>query len=179
MKVVIKNNNVFAYHYDAQDIHDIYPLYEIIQVDDSINLYDDDGKFISKSEFLSRASLVEIDCKKECKWSKVKYKRIQLYEYPISYMGHEWQMDDSSIYAITSSIRTLTDDIDTLSWRTIENVMVELTKTQLNELLVSYDNRRLSIFNASLNIKTDIDNASTVENIDALDIDALFTAYII
>lgn len=179
MKVVIKNNKLFASHSDDQDLSGLYIGLDILCVNDSINLFQEDGNFITKSELLTKIGISEVECKRVCKWDEVKMKRNSLQTENINFLSHDWQMDDSSILSLMSALRTLTDEIDTLSWRTIDNVMVELTKVQLDDLISLYDNRRLSIFNASMNIKNDIDNASTPNDVELLDIDTLFTAYII
>lgn len=61
MKVIIKNNIVFATHTDQQDIIQHYPNLEIITVPDTVNVLDDDGNKITKDELLLRAGMTTED----------------------------------------------------------------------------------------------------------------------
>lgn len=122
---------------------------------------------------------VNLDYKKSSSWDLVKSIRNNKYEEDITTIEGIWQVDQHSINSIISAIRTLDTDIDTISWRTTNNNMIELTKPQLNTILTSYDERRISIFNASINVKADIDACTTVEEVNALGVASLLSTYTI
>lgn len=120
-----------------------------------------------------------IDNLKSTKWNEVKVLRTSRNDEDITTTEGTWQVDNESLKSIEFGLINLTDDLDTVSWRDINNIGVEITKVQLNSILESYATRRSSIFNASINVKADIDACTTVEEVNALDVESLLSTYTI
>lgn len=111
-------------------------------------------------------------------WDSVKTKRYNKYYDNITTTKGTWQVDMESLESIRSAIDLLTSEIDTMGWKDVDNNIVELTKTELLEILTIYNSRRISVFNASLNVKSDIDDVTNIDDLYLLDIDSIFNAYI-
>jgi hypothetical protein len=122
--------------------------------------------------------VTDIDYKKSSTWYDVKIIRDSKYKEDITTTEGTWQVDEDSIKAIEFCLINLTDDLDTVSWRGVNNINVEITKIQLNSILEHYASRRNSIFNASINVKGDIDACTTLGELEALDLDTLLDTYI-
>ena len=120
-----------------------------------------------------------IDNLKSTKWNEVKTLRSSRNDEDITTTEGTWQVDTVSIANINSGIMTLTDNLDTISWLDTNNNLIEITKEQLNNILIDHAIRKVSIFNASINVKADIDACTTVEEVNALDVESLLSTYTI
>lgn len=178
MKIVTKSNKIFATHTDDQDLVGLYGGLQVIHVDDSVNIFDDNGNFISKDELLILIAKTDVECGKECMWSEAKGMRSKRYYDNITTSKGVWQSDTESVCSINSALNTLALDTDIIIWSDIDNLGVQLTKSELADIVAAYDTRRVEVFNASMLVKNDINSCTTVEQLDGLDLESLFDSHI-
>lgn len=123
--------------------------------------------------------VIPLDTVKAIKWDEVKTLRSTRNDEDITTSEGTWQVDTLSIANINSGIMTLTDNLDTISWLDTNNNLIEINKEQLNNILIDHATRKISIFNASLNVKADIDACTAIEEVNALGVASLLSTYTI
>ena len=115
---------------------------------------------------------------KSGKWEKAKNLRTIKYDENLETPEGLWQVDAESRSSISSALLTLNEDSNTISWLDSDNNLVTLSKVQLNSILVEHALRKNTIFNAFMNIKSDIDDCTTIDSINDLDVESLLNTYI-
>jgi hypothetical protein len=113
---------------------------------------------------------------KGIKWDEIKVIREEKYDVPLTTVDGTWQVDIDSRTSIDYGILSLTNDTDTIEWRALDNTMPALNRLQLKNILLEYATRRVSIFDSVFAVKDIIDNVTTSEEMDALDLESLVDA---
>lgn len=103
------------------------------------------------------------------RWANIKMQRTMLATAPLEYQGMMIQADESSVLKLTGAIIGMqVTGGSTKKWRIEDNSMHDMSLTDLVNINAAIDNRTQGLIELSDSLYTQIQNATTIEEVEAV-----------